>query len=522
VPYPPIAPAVLNTIQQSWIAPAGTYIGGKQPYDPGRRKLYGLSVDRPPPSQPMLGALRGAFGAVQVGWLPPPWGSQTTRKITPPSVDRPPFSHSMLGARREIFNSIGSTWNIQPWGTQSAPRGPIPTAVPPEVDNPPPYTIAIATGILQSWLPPPWGAQSAPSTLNFPSTTQPASAQPYPPSQQAALQAWQALSWGAQSAPKQKPPSVDQPPPYTSPIQAIVGSTWNTVSWGAQSAPKQKPPSVDRPPVRSAQNVAQQSWLLQSWGAQSAPRTPIPQASTQPTFVPSPPFQNAIVQSWDQSYMLLWSSSNQPPASTQPSFIPSSPFQSAIWQAWDQSYMLLWSTSNQLLPEIDNPPRYSIAALSGILQSWLPPPWGSQVAPPFTPSGPFVPPIPPVTPSIQPYGPALWWRDRESRQLIREEAERAKRIRFGILPKTEEKQVEKALKQGVEAIRALPVSQTFQADRKLEFAEAAYIAVIERELSDDLREGFSAVELWRAEIRNRVMQEEDDDMMLIIMSIYIG
>ncbi len=123
--------------------------------------------------------------------------------------------------------------------------------------------------------------------------------------------------------------------------------------------------------------------------------------------------------------------------------------------------------------------------------------------------------------SRRPFCP-LWWRDRESRQIIREEAERAKRIRFGILAKTEEKQVEKALEEAVQAIRTLPTAHTFKPDHKLDLAEQTYIRLIERELSDDLREGFSAVELWRAEIRHKVMQEEDDDMMLILMSIYIG
>ena len=252
-----------------------------------------------------------------------------------------------------------------------------------------------------------------------------------------------------------------------------------------------QPPEIDNPPPYSVAPIAtiMLQWPPVTWSAQSAP------PKTETGFDQPPPFDYPLI------------------SVTTP----------GIW--WALNYTIqgprtLGISGPTPPPAIVNPPPYSIAVLMGIVQQWVLP--TQYIFPPVvTPPAP--PPLPPVGPPPPlPYGPALWWRDRESRLLIREEAERAKRIRLGILSKPEEKQVEKALQQAVEAIRQLPTTESFKPDQKLELSERTYISIIERELSDDLREGFAAVELWRAEVRNRVMQEEDDDMMLIIMSIYMG
>jgi len=190
-----------------WYQPPGPYIGGKQPYDPGRKAPIPSEGAPVPHAQAVL------YSIIR-SWDPPsPQPTQLVRYFPIPSESRPnPNSYAR-------FYELVRAWDAPPpQPTQLVRYFPIPSESPPPTRQPwfPDST---------RWPQPTWGTQKAGAFTAGGATT--AAFVPGPNTWLSGiLSSWKPLAPTAQSYPKAPIPSESAPPPVTRTLLNQLVNAW--------------------------------------------------------------------------------------------------------------------------------------------------------------------------------------------------------------------------------------------------------------------------------------------------------
>src|SRR6266852_1022555 len=252
--------------------PPPPFIGGRQPYEPRKRKIFGMSVDAPPVVGPMPRAVLNSIGST--GNIPPPVPqqrrpSQIISRDAPPrysvapqvltrgSWTRDPLLQYGIAPTPQIpevdpppLYSIATLAEIRAlWNPPDPPPQQRLPAQLVSVDAPPTYSIAVQMAVRQNWLSPPWGAQGAPNTrISSVDPPPPASAvRTYWPDPVRPAQAYSHVAAFIPAA-----AAGSQPPPYSIAAQVAVQRAWTrdiTLLAGISASPPI--PEVDQPPPYS-------------------------------------------------------------------------------------------------------------------------------------------------------------------------------------------------------------------------------------------------------------------------------
>jgi hypothetical protein len=222
-----------------WYQPPGPYVGGKQPYDPGRWVPIPSGSDPNPSSRALL------YEAVRAWDPPPPQPTQLVRYFPIPSESAPPVTQK--------WYPDPSIWPQQTWGTQTLPFTPQVTVTTTSFVPAPNEWLS---GILSSWQPGPPVSQVYPKLIVSVDN-------PPPRLVSQDRSAWQTQFQYPQTLPFTPQVSVTTPAqPYTQPWLSTVLNSWITTPQPTQLVQYQPIPSESAPPPTTWAQLYQ---LVRSW-----------------------------------------------------------------------------------------------------------------------------------------------------------------------------------------------------------------------------------------------------------------
>lgn len=387
--------------------PPGPFVGGRQPYDPGRDVVPQVVTNNPPFGHlTRLGPYSATFQTVRNSWEPPPPKPFVPTYFPQVSaVSNPPFGHpTRQGQSRELYNALNAAW--QPW-------------------TPYPYVMGQANGIFYKVPPPPPNPpfghpalRSVSQSLNIWSI--PPDPKPFVP------------TYFPQSSTVNNPPFGHPARRFDSrPIYDALSVAWQPwipypyVIGQANGIPYKIPPPPPNPPfAHPARNVVF-SLLGMSWIPPDP--QPVQLLQRQISGVDNPPKYSIVNQT---NLRGLWEPPAPPPVQLVRNFL---------------------FTTVVNTPPFTHPAKSStISALAR--QMWEPPIPDRVIFRFFTPSGPVVPPTPTPTPP-SPTGAPAWWGEECADPI-----ERRKRIEW--LRREQERQRKERQKLSRQAHGPVPLAGT--------------------------------------------------------------
>jgi len=344
-----------------WYQPPGPYIGGKQPYDPGRKAPIPSEGAPVPHAQAVL------YSIIRSWDPPPPQPTQLVRYVPIPSESAPnPGSNAR-------FYELVRAWDAPPpQPTQLVRYFPVPSESRPPTRQP--WFPDAAR-----WPPLTWGTQSAPFTPQVSATT--TAFVPGPNTWLSGiLSSWQPVAPTAQFYPKAPIPSESAP-------VGVPRYAQGSANWQAQFQYPQVAPFTPQVTATTAAQVPfTQAWLspvLSAW-VPSVPFTFVLPTSPIPSKSAPPPVTwtllNQLVNAW----------------------IPPPPQPTQLHQ------VIVTGAAT------DDPPFPGINYQNTLIQLWQPgPPQPTQLVQNVVQEGPPTPPTPPTPPVGGPpqFGGGPFWRE---------------------------------------------------------------------------------------------------------------